>query len=130
MRIYLEFSPEQGNVHRARLHYAFSLFCAIYGHKSVSTGEASSADVRITYSSECRSPNSKPALQLSNLYQPRSIHEPAPPPKKFERNFENTVLFYSPVAGAEPDWLAEIFEWVSCADEYSIQRRDPIGRID
>ncbi len=39
-------------------------------------------------------------------------------------------MFYAPTLGAEPDWLAEIFEWVSCADEYSIQRRDSVGRID
>jgi hypothetical protein len=130
MRIYLEFSPEQGKVRRARLQYAFSLFCAIYGHEGVAIDEASTADVRITYSSEIRNSDSKPALRLGNLYQPRSIHEPAPPPKKFERDFERTVLFYSPIPDSDPDWLAEIFEWVSCADEYSIQRRDPEGRID
>jgi hypothetical protein len=64
------------------------------------------------------------------LYKSRPINEPAPPPLKFQRDGESTVLFYSPRAGAEPDWLAEIFEWVSCADEYSIQRRDAVGRID
>lgn len=130
MRIYLEFLPEQRQVQRARLRYAFSLFCAIYGHQGVAIDEADSADVRILYSSENRNPNSKPALLLSNLYHPRSIQEPAPPPKKFERDSEKTVLFYSPIPGSEPDWLAEIFEWVSCADEYSIQRRDHVGRID
>ena len=130
MRICLEFLPEQGNIQRTRLQYAFSLFCAIYGHQNVAIDEANSADVRITYSSEIRNPNTKPALRLSNLYQPRSIHEPAPPPKKFDRDFESTVLLYSPIPGSEPDWLGEIFEWVSCADEYSIQTRDPMGRVD
>jgi hypothetical protein len=130
MRIYLDFLPEQGQVQRARLCYAFSLFCAIYGHQGVSMDEADSADVRIVYSSENRNRNPKPALRLSNLYHSRSIQEPAPAPKKFERDSERTILFYAPIPGSEPDWLAEIFEWVSCADEYSIQRRDPVGRID
>jgi hypothetical protein len=64
------------------------------------------------------------------LYTCRSIREPAPSPTKFERDSESTVLFYSPLPGSEPDWLAEIFEWVSCADEYSVTTRDSIGRID
>ena len=130
MRICLEFGPEQGSVHRVRMRYAFSLFCAIYGYRGVEIGAAESADVRVTYLPENRNRNSKSAVHLSNLYRCRPIREPAPPPKKFERDFESTVLFYSPTPGSEPDWLAEIFEWVSCADEYSIQTRDPMGRID
>jgi hypothetical protein len=129
-RICLEFAPEQGSVQRTRMQYAFSLFCAIYGYRSVEIGAAESADVRLTYSPENRNRNSRPAVHLSNLYRCRSIREPAPPPNKFNRDCESTVLFYAPMPGSEPDWLAEIFEWVSCADEYSIQTRDPIGRID
>jgi len=130
MRIYLEFLPEQGNTQRARLGYAFSLFCAIYGHRKIPIAEADVADVWISYSSENQKPASKPTLQLTNLYQPRSIYEPAPRPRRFERDPESTFLFYFPTSGGEPDWLAEIFEWVSCADEYSIQSRDSAGRID
>ncbi len=36
MRIGLEFTAEQGSVHRARLDYAFRLFCAVYGHEPIS----------------------------------------------------------------------------------------------
>ena len=130
MRIYLEFLPQQGSVERARLQYAFSLFCAIYGHQSVSIDEKNHAEIRITYSSSCSTPTSEPALCLSHLYTARSIREPAPPPVKFEREGERTVLSYLPPPGSEPDWLAEIFEWVSCADEYSIERCDSVGRVD
>src|SRR5207244_7426773 len=70
-----------------------------------------------------------PSLELSRLYQPRSLQEPAPPPKKFERDGESTVLFYAPLPGQEPDWLGEIFEWVSSADEYSVRARDSVGRV-
>src|ERR1700730_17761557 len=130
MRIYLEFLPEQSNTQRARLGYAFSLFCAIYGHRKMSTDEAHDADVWISYSAENHKFASMPRLQLTKLYQSRSIYEPAPPHRKFERDGESTFLFYSPTSSGEPDWLAEIFEWVSCADEYSIQRRDCAGRIE
>jgi hypothetical protein len=130
MRIHLEFAPEQGHLQRVRLEYAFSLFCAVYEHDAVPIKQASSADVRITYSPTPQGNGPKQTLQLSNLYRPRSIREPAPAPKQFERHSERTVLFYEPIPGAEPDWLGEIFEWVSCADEYSIQRRDALGRID
>jgi hypothetical protein len=32
-------------------------------------------------------------------------------------------------SGTRPDWLGEIFEWLSCADEYAITERDEAGRI-
>lgn len=47
----------------------------------------------------------------------------------FERDGERTVLHYAPSPGMEPDWLAEIFEWLSCADEYSVTARDGAGRV-
>jgi hypothetical protein len=130
MRIALEFLPEQGHRQRVRIEYAFSLFCAIYGHEKVAGEQAGSADIRISYSPASREVRSKPTLQLSNLYRSRPPREPAPPPKQFERKYKSTVVFYSPPQGAEPDWLGEIFEWVSCADEYSIRRRDAVGRVD
>jgi hypothetical protein len=130
MRIALEFSADQGSVHRARLGYAFSLFCAIRGHHIVSNDETNSADVYLTYATRHEYAKCKPLIRLSNLYRARSMREQAPPPAKFERDGQETVLLYPPHPGAEPDWLAEIFEWVSCADEYSIQKRDSVGRID
>lgn len=130
MRIFLQFAPEQSNVHRSRLQYAFSLFCAIYGHQPVfRSGESQLADVWISYLSSCTQSSLRPVLQLGNLYQPRSPYEAAPPPKEFGLDDERTVLFCSSLSGQEPDWLGEIFEWVSCADEYSIRTRDSIGCI-
>ncbi len=130
MRIRLEFSPEQGSQQRARLDYAFSLFCALCGHEKVDSGKTRPADMDIVYSGPSRKISSVPTLQLSSLYTARPIHQPAPRPTPFEKNSKSTVLFHAPVRGAEPDWLGEIFEWVSCADEYSITSRDSLGRID
>ena len=38
-------------------------------------------------------------------------------------------MFYPPKSGASPDWLGEIFEWLSCADEYSCKARDAVARV-
>jgi len=130
MRIFLEFSPERRDVERKRLQYAFALFCAVRGHQIAKRCDASAADVRITYSAATAAASPHPALRLANLYRARPLTQPAPAPKAFRRGPLTTVLFYEPAASQEPDWLAEIFEWVSCSDEYSIERRDSIGRID
>jgi hypothetical protein len=126
MRILLHFSPHQSPVHRARLEYAFRLFCAIYGHEPVIGEQYDSADVTLTY---IESAEPRDAIYLSNAYAVRPMYQPAPYPKEFVQDRERTVLFYSSSHKREPDWLAEIFEWVSCADEYSVRERDGVGRI-
>jgi hypothetical protein len=127
MRILLEFTSEQSSVHRARLEYAFRLFCAIYGHEpGVGPARDSSPDAILTYARKYSDPH---AVCLTNGYVTRPTREPAPEPIAFARDGEATVLFYNPFPGIEPDWLAEIFEWASCADEYSIEDRDAVGRI-
>ena len=127
MRIFLDFSPKQTSVHRFRIGYAFRLFCAIYGHEPAEQAER--ADVWITYAPGCTRGDSKPSLLLSNLYQPRSPGEPAPPPRQYVDSGDVATLIYLPLPGQQPDWLAEVFEWVSCADEYSVTERDSSGRI-
>ena len=131
MRIFLSFSPEQAPVQRSRISYAFRLFCAIYGHQPVLDAEqAQTADAWIRYApGSAQGQQARPSLELSTLYQSRPLYEAAPPPKKFEREGESTVLFYAPLPGQEPDWLGEIFEWVSSADEYSVRARDSVGRV-
>jgi hypothetical protein len=130
MRISLEFAPDSSPAHRARISYAFRLFCAIYGHAPLLGNEpAGAADVRLRYVARPDSENHERCLELSNLYRPRPIHEPAPSPQGFVRDGEATVLFYPPLPRHEPDWLGEIFEWVSCADEYSVEDRDSVGRV-
>jgi len=130
MRIFLEFSPDQSPVQRTRLAYAFRLFCAIYGHEPLfGTSQPENADVRISYSPAHGSDARKPVLRLGNLYDPRSPREPAPPPRQYVHDGEATPVVYFSLPGEQPDWLGEIFEWVSCADEYSIKQRDSVGRV-
>jgi hypothetical protein len=129
VRISLEFASSHTTLHRARLGYAFSLYCAIYGHEPIPDAmQASSADLCISYNDSSIS-RMTGTLRLSDRYRTRSPKLAAPRPERFEREAEITWLFYSPAPGFEPDWLAEIFEWVSCADEYSITERDGAGRV-
>ena len=130
MQIFLEFTPSQTDIHRCRMQYSFCLFCAIYGHEPIFEVEkADKADARISYSENVDQRNLPRVVQLSNLYMPRSTKIPAPPPQQFETDDAVTVLFNGRRPGEQPDWLGEIFEWVSCADEYSVVERDAVGRI-
>jgi hypothetical protein len=135
MKIAVEFAPVQSTEHQSRMRYAFQLFCAIYGHEPIlDSVKADTADLQISYSSDPYS--SDPArrqdpkvLHLHNGYRPRSLTNPAPQPCSFNKDGKTTVLFYPPEDSAEADWLAEIFEWTSCAHEYSVKARDSVGRI-
>lgn len=130
MRLFLEFDSSQTPVHRERLTYAFRVFCAIYGHQPVTdVSERHSADAWLSYRVATTFPKRSSVVRLSKLYAPRRACMPAPPPFRFSSDAEETVLFYAPAAGDVPDWLGEIFEWVSCADEYSVTERDSVGRI-
>src|SRR5262249_40857912 len=87
------------------------------------------ADLRITYSDVHVRRQRPKELRLYNGYRPRPLSTPAPRPCSFTHGAGATVLFYPPEDSAEPDWLAEIFEWTSCAHEYSVSRRDSVGRV-
>lgn len=129
MRIILEFIPEQSEVARRRLRYAFALFCAIYDHDIADNSAGAKADLCISYRAQVCCADGTPLVRLSCCYNSRSSHEAAPAPQLREVHGKEVVLVHAPVPGQEPDWLAEIFEWVSCADEYSIASRDEFGRI-
>ena len=128
MRLFLDFDRAQDKVCRARLSYAFQIFCAMYGHSPVRGGKR----IVQTFGSLIRdAPSGSPAkvLKLPRLYTPRSALLPAASPTPFEAFGEATFLFAAPNSGAGPDWLGEIFEWLSCADEYSCKARDAVARL-
>ncbi|MCU1307528.1 MAG: hypothetical protein JWN45_2223 [Acidobacteriaceae bacterium] len=130
MKIALEFTPAQSPEHQSRLRYAFQLFCAVYGHEPIlDSTKPDSADLRITYSGDYGTLQRGKVLRLQNGYRPRPLARPVPRPRCFREDGTTTVLFYPPENSAQVDWLAEVFEWISCADEYSICARDSVGRI-
>ena len=130
MNVYFEVPDDAAPALRARLTYAFRLFCAIYGHVPlVDPRLAAARHVALRYCG----PGCEGAIAdartvwLCRGYDGRDPREPAPPPVKYVRNGLRTVLHDEPIRGRTPDWLGEIFEWVSCADEYSVTRRDRNG---
>lgn len=130
MRLFLEFVRSQGSVQQHRLAYAFRLFCAVYNHFPIlDPRKALTADLWISYKPPAAIQAQEKTLYLSNLYLPRAPEVPAPRPTTVRIGTEETALFYVPRDGRAPDWLAEIFEWTSCADEYSTTARDSVGRI-
>ncbi len=131
MRLFLDFIPEQDSLQRRRLSYAFRLFCAVYGHEPVlDRAQANAAAAWLSYRTPEKTVAGPRTVHLSNLYKPRSPRVSAPAPTRIQtENGETTALIYAPVPGATPDWLGEIFEWVSCADEYSVRERDAVGRV-
>jgi len=127
MRLFLNFDSTQDRICRARLSYAFKMFCAIYGHSVLSAAEAKSAEAWINYSDS--KPDNVANLKIQKLYSPRPPQRPAPAPTHLAAAGERTVLFYGSESATPPDWLAEIFEWLSCADEYSCRTPDTVGRV-
>jgi hypothetical protein len=112
----------------ARIAYAFRLFCAIYGHQPVvDRADRPAVDVILTYLVRAGDA-AQPTVLLTRGYRARSPHQPAPPPMSYTDGAINTLLHFSPSHSQSPDWLGEIFEWVSCADEYSVTQFDEVDR--
>jgi hypothetical protein len=130
MRIALELPKEASFALRSRLTYAFRLFCAIYGHNPLAAEhDALDADILLSYRDRSVIPHAERRIvQLSQSYRARSPYLPAPPPLKYEESGVATLVHHLPAEGHSADWLGEIFEWVSCADEYSVIERDSVGR--
>jgi hypothetical protein len=131
MNIYFEMPAYASPALRARLGYAFRLFCAVYGHRPIlDAADAASGEVAIRYrdSAACASIADARTVWLCRGLRDRDPRHPAPPPIKYTHDGLSTLLHYSLERSKAPDWLGEIFEWVSCADEYSVTERDSIGR--
>lgn len=131
MNLYLEMPEFASPALRARLGYAFRLFCAIYGHRPVlDSADVANADISIRYRDAAAHASIADVrtVWLCRGLRDRDPRQPAPPPIKYAHDGLNTILHYSPERSKAPDWIGEIFEWVSCADEYSLTRHDSIGR--
>lgn len=131
MNIYFEMQEYASPALRARLGYAFRLFCAVYGHRPIlDPADAANGEVAIRYRDAAAQASIADArtVWLCRGLRERDPRQAAPPPIKYAHDGLSTLLHYSPALSKAPDWLGEIFEWVSCADEYSVTQRDSIGR--
>lgn len=126
--LHLHFGEEVCAAVRPRILYAVRVFAAIYGYQVAEAHQ--STDVRIFYSEK------PPAIAYSQgVWVPARYHAELPPPCDLEltrREYagENFALFFGVDRNTKnPDWLGEIFEWLSCSHERRITQRDAIGRI-
>jgi hypothetical protein len=113
---------------RARMSYAFRVFCAIYSH-SVEDGNQAN-DAACIYYGSAPPPEALPgATHIPARYRERRSNEKAPQTAKVLYGGESFNLFFGIDNLGRADWLGEIFEWISSADEMSLTDRDSVGRI-
>lgn len=127
----IEFAPEVPSKVRSRISYAFRVFAAIYGHEVTERNEGGRS-LRLIYGKGGRQKQD----DSEHLYVPwryvfRQPQEAAPSPHRCLYAGEHCYLFYGrDETSGKPDWLGEIFEWLSSAHEMSVAAaRDHIGRI-
>lgn len=127
--ISLKFAEEVENPTRPRIEYAFRVFAAIYRYRVVPSNSRES-QICVTYGG---SPFPNPdfrALHLPCRYS--DLHRRQSGANLMRRRYANEdfpLAFGVDNITGNPDWLAEIFEWISSSHESGIRKRDSEGRI-
>jgi hypothetical protein len=122
----LTFASDVPELVRRRMSYSFRVFAAIFDHPVVEENIDSDA-VRCFYG------NAAPAGD--EFFIPARYAAICPGgPKHGERKWryanEDFFLFHGiDAASGRPDWLGEIFDWLSCKHERAATTRDSVGRI-
>ena len=111
----LEIAPDIDSITAARIRYAFQVFAAVYGY-GFCQNESDSVEGLTVIRYGSGSANSLPAR-----YQARNPSVPAPKPTMhFVSGIELPIFHGIDSRTKVPDFLAEIFEWISHAHEYSV----------
>lgn len=113
---------------RGRMNYSFQVFAAVYGYTVALDSEG--AGTRCFYGNHPRRDRAPKEFWIPARYEARRRTGNAPAPQRRRYANEDFFLVYG-VDGrtGDPDWLGEIFEWVSAAFERGVEERDPEGRI-
>jgi len=125
----LRFGEEVGPTVRARISYAFRVFAAIYNYRVVETIDGDAAFC-FEYG-EKPSKNSLPTpFHIPARYCPKETATKVKQLVKHRYAGEDVYLSYGidPATG-NPDWLGELFVWISSSLELGIEARDSVGRI-
>lgn len=128
--IRLQFTEAVASPVRARMDYAFRVYAAIYGHRVVDGGSSEKARTVVYGSRPGDSFNQEGFLHIPALYQPALTNRGIQEVTRHSYAGEQVFLFYGlDPQSARPDWLGEIFVWLSSGHEKGIQTRDNVGRI-
>jgi len=126
--ICIRFGHGVNEIVRSRMDYAFRVFSAIYGYRVVAGDEG--ADFNCTYGLNDRDDGRERTLGIPARYRRRPAGAPAPALQKAQYAGEELCLVHGiNERTGRPDWLGEIFEWLSARLERAGAKRDGIGRI-
>jgi hypothetical protein len=129
--IHLKFCDKVDPAIRARISYTFRIFAAVYGHIVVEDESDADPEVLRCFYGE-KPPKSDDALALfvPARYQIRRREQKRPGFTRRRYAQEDYYLLYGiDDRSGNPDWLGEIFDWVSSSHEMGITPRDGIGRV-
>lgn len=125
--ICLKFGPGVPAVTRARMEYAFRVYAAIFGHLVVQNG---STDRASCFGYGVDATCTPDTIPIPARYRPRDRGDRLSFPIKHGYAGEDFHLFFGlDETTASPDWLAEIFEWLSSGQEMDSLKRDSVDRI-
>jgi len=117
---------------QARVTYAFRVFAAIYGYRVADSGPESQS-VRVFYGPLPTNKNADTEILIPALYDGAREHVSSSPrtkPIPFRLAGETIPLFLGlDSAEKKPDWLGEIFLWLSGELESYANLRDAVGRV-
>jgi hypothetical protein len=121
--ISIEFGESVPALVRSRITYAFRVFAAISGHTVV---EPLEAERRVVYGASGRSGD----FHVPALYE---LHLQKKCVTGFEQVSHAGETFYLSLGRdketGNPDWLGELFLWLSGSYEIDVAEQDPLGRV-
>lgn len=126
--IALDFASDVQEPIRSRIFYAFQVFAAIYGYRVVASRAPNA--IRCIYGETSHASRESDVFQVPARYRLRAVSQPAHCAVKRRYAEEELCLFYGvDESTGNPDWLGEIFEWLSSSSEMRAARRDAVGRV-
>ena len=127
--ICLRFGPEVCETVRARISYAFRVFAAVFGYK-VLDNDSNAPATCLFYGEPSSSSSESRWITVPARYIPESR---AASGQEFSKAHfakeECHLAFGLDEKTGNPDWLGEIFWWLSASNELGIVTRDSVGRI-
>jgi hypothetical protein len=124
--ICLRFSQDIPGSVRARISYAFRVFAAIYNHRVADESDESNAR-QCLYSRVLPEELDPGALWIPARYKMTSERRQVVKRRYGNEDF-HLIHGVDEISG-KPDWLGEIFVWLSSSLETGIHSRDSVGRF-
>lgn len=114
----------------SRISYALRVFAAIFGYQVLEAEEFNKASIRCFYGSKTEALGNVDVLHIPARYAEGSLERSTPASNSYNYADQKIFLFFGvDEESKNPDWLGEIFEWLSSSFEVTIKERDSVGRI-